>query len=106
MRDDRVLRVLRPALALLALAALLVVLGLAITGPARAATKSPTPKATKTAKVKHTKTPSPSATADDGAHVLQRGVASAGRRGRHRGQGHHRPVGRGVRRRRDRRTAA
>ncbi len=72
MRDERILRVLRPALALLALAALLVVLGLAITGPASAATKSPEPKATKTAKAKRTTTPTPMAT-PSGAIVLQRG---------------------------------
>ncbi len=35
MREDRVLRVLRPSLALAVLAAVLVLLGLAIAGPAR-----------------------------------------------------------------------
>jgi hypothetical protein len=50
MRDDRLLRILRPALALVALAAMLVVLGLAITGPAQATTKSPTPTDSKSAK--------------------------------------------------------
>ena len=73
MRDDRVLRVLRPSLALAALAAMLVVLGLAIAGPAHAATKSPKPEATKTAKAAAagTATPSPTST---GAIVLQRGT--------------------------------
>ncbi len=73
MRDDRVLRVLRPSLALAALAAILVVLGLAIAGPAHAATKSPKPEATKTAKAASagTATPSPTST---GAIVLQRGT--------------------------------
>ena len=51
MRDDRLLRVLRPAVALAALAALLVLVGLAVTGPAHAGTKSPTPEPTKSAKV-------------------------------------------------------
>ncbi len=46
MRDDRVLRVLRPSLALAALAAILVVLGLAIAGPAHAATSSARPSPT------------------------------------------------------------
>ena len=73
MRDDKVLRVLRPSLALAALAAMLVVLGLAIVGPAHAATKSPKPEATKTAKAAATgsATPSPTST---GAIVLQRGA--------------------------------
>jgi hypothetical protein len=62
MRDDRVLRILRPTVALVALAALLVVVGLAFTGPAHAGTKSPTPKPSKAAKVKEKKTASPAAT--------------------------------------------
>jgi hypothetical protein len=73
MRDDRLLRVLRPALALVALAALLVVLGLAITGPARAATASAKPKATKSAKASTGAStrpvPLPSATVQRGAEV-------------------------------------
>ena len=60
MRDDRVLRVLRPSLALAALAAILVVLGLAIVGPAHAATKSPKPSATRTAKAAATSSSKPS----------------------------------------------
>ncbi len=73
MRDDKVLRVLRPSLALAALAAILVLLGLAIVGPAHAATKSPKPEATRTAKAASdaTATPSPAST---GAIVLQRGT--------------------------------
>ena len=46
MRGDRILRILRPSLALAALAALVVLLGLALAGPAHAATKSPKPAAT------------------------------------------------------------
>ena len=46
MRDDRILRILRPSLALAALAALVVVLGMTLAGPAHAATKSPKPAAT------------------------------------------------------------
>ena len=46
MRDDRILRILRPSLALAALAALVIVLGLTLAGPAHAATKSPKPAAT------------------------------------------------------------
>ncbi len=46
MRDDRFLRILRPSLALAALAALVVLLGLALAGPAEAATVSPEPAAT------------------------------------------------------------
>jgi hypothetical protein len=49
MRDDRVQRVLRPSLALTALAAVVVLLGLVIAGPAHATTRSPTPAATRTA---------------------------------------------------------
>jgi hypothetical protein len=49
MRDDRLLRVLRPSLALLALAALLILLGTAITGTARAETASPKPDETRSA---------------------------------------------------------
>ncbi len=48
-RDDRFRRVLRPSLALAALATLLVLLGLAVAGPAPAATASPEPAATATA---------------------------------------------------------
>ena len=72
MRDDRVLRVLRPSLALAALAAILVVLGLAIVGPAQAATKSPKPSATRTAKAAATSSSRPSP-ASSGAIALQRG---------------------------------
>ena len=72
MRDDRVLRVLRPSLALAALAAILVVLGLAIAGPAHAATKSPKPSATRTAKAAATSSPRPSP-AGSAAITLQRG---------------------------------
>ncbi len=46
MKHDRTLRILRPSLALLALAAALVLLGLAIAGPARAAASTPSPAAT------------------------------------------------------------
>ena len=63
---------LRPSLALAALAAILVLLGLAITGPASAATKSPKPEATKTAKATPTRSAKPSPTSP-GAIVLQRG---------------------------------
>jgi hypothetical protein len=77
VRDDRVLRVLRPSLVLVALAALLVVLGLAITGPAHAASATPSPRAYKTAKAekhKH-KTASPVATpAPATAPAVQRGA--------------------------------
>ncbi len=73
MRDDRVFRILRPALALLALAALLVALGMAITGPASASTKSSEPKATKTPKAERTRTPTPVASPTGGI-VLQRGA--------------------------------
>ena len=72
MREDRALRVLRPSLALAALAAILVLLGLAITGPADAATKSPKPEATKSAKATPTRSAKPSPTSS-GAAVLQRG---------------------------------
>jgi hypothetical protein len=72
MREDRALRVLRPSLALTALAAILVLLGLAITGPANAATKSPKPEATKSAKATPTTSAKPSPTSS-GAAVLQRG---------------------------------
>jgi hypothetical protein len=73
MRDDKVLRVLRPSLALVALAALLVVLGLAITGPAQASTKSAKPEATKSAKAagktKTSPTPAAGAAVQRGAEV-------------------------------------
>lgn len=71
MRDDRILRVLRPSLALAALAAVVVLLGLAIAGPAHARAESPTPVATKPAKPPKPATPSPLKT---GAIVLQRGT--------------------------------
>jgi len=72
MRDDRFLRVLRPSVALAALAVVLVLLGLAIAGPAHATAKSPKPAATRTARAKASRpaTPSPRST---GAIVLQRG---------------------------------
>ncbi len=72
MREDRIMRVLRPSLALAALAALLVLLGMAIAGPANAVTKSPKPEASRTAKPGATKTATPSPTSS-GAIVLQRG---------------------------------
>ena len=66
---------MRPALALVALAALLVLIGLAVTGPAHASTKAPTPKPSRTARVKQTKTPSPSATtAPSTGPAVQRGA--------------------------------
>ena len=46
MREDRVVRALRPSLALVALAAVVVLLGLAIAGPAGAATAAPSPAPT------------------------------------------------------------
>ena len=46
MKEARAIRVLRPSLALAALAAVLVLLGLAIAGPAHAATMTPSPAAT------------------------------------------------------------
>ena len=49
MRDDRLLRVLRPSFALVALAALLVLLGTTITGTARAESPSPKPSETRSA---------------------------------------------------------
>jgi hypothetical protein len=58
MSDDRIARILRPSLALIALAAGLTLLGLAIAGPAPAATKA---------------SPSPASTRS-GAVVLQRGA--------------------------------
>ena len=108
MRDDRVLRVLRPSLALAALAAVLVLLGLAIAGPAHAVSKSPTPaasngEAAEPAKPSEPATPSPLST---GAIVLQRGVGGPVRRGRRRAQGDHGAVGRGVRRRHHRERRA
>ncbi len=51
MKNDRPWRVLRLAAALATLAALLVLIGLAITGPAHAATRSPVPEPTRSAKV-------------------------------------------------------
>ena len=71
MRDDRVLRVLRPSLALAALAAIVVMLGLSIAGPAHAVTKSPKPTATSTARAAATKSARPSPTSS--GIVLQRG---------------------------------
>ena len=76
MREDRILRVLKPSLALAALAVALVFLGLAIAGPAHAGTKSPTPAATRSAKPAKSAKPSKSATPSPlstGAIVLQRG---------------------------------
>jgi len=76
MRDDKILRVLRPSLALAALAVVLVLLGLAIAGPTHAAAKSPTPAATKPTKPAKTAKPSKPATPSPlspGAIVLQRG---------------------------------
>jgi len=67
MRDDRVLRILRSSLALTVLATLLVVLGIAVAGPARAATNSPTPAATTTAG------PVAPAATPPGAVVLEQG---------------------------------
>ena len=67
MRDDRVLRILRPSLALAVLAAVLVVLGIAVAGPAHAATKSPKPAATTTAG------PVAPAATPPGAIVLEQG---------------------------------
>lgn len=62
MKDARIMRIVRPSLALAALAAVLVMLGLAIVGPAHAATTSPTPQASVTAKAGATAsaTPAPS----------------------------------------------
>ena len=67
MRDDRVLRILRPSLALAVLAAVLVLLGTAVAGPAHAATQSPKPAATTTAG------PVAPATTPPGAIVLEQG---------------------------------
>jgi hypothetical protein len=64
--------VLRPSLALAALAGILVVLGLAIAGPTHAATNSPKPSATRTAKAAATSSSRPSP-AGSGAITLQRG---------------------------------
>jgi hypothetical protein len=72
MRDDKVLRVLRPSLALAALAAVVVLLGVMIAGPAHAATRSPQPEASTSAKAGVTKSADPSP-ASPGAIVLQRG---------------------------------
>jgi hypothetical protein len=75
MRDDRILRVLRPSLALAALAAVVVLLGLAIAGPAHAAAASPTPAATKPASVaKPAKPPKPATP----SALSPRGIASQG----------------------------
>ena len=67
MRDDRFLRILRPSLALAVLAAVLVLLGIAVAGPAHAATKSPKPAATTTAG------PVAPAATPPGALVLEQG---------------------------------
>ena len=75
MRDDRILRVLRPSLALAALAAVVVLLGLAIAGPAHAAAESPTPAATKPADAaKPAKAPKPATP----SALSTRGIASQG----------------------------
>lgn len=54
MRDDRLPRIIRPSLALAALAAVVVALGLVITAPAHAASASPKPKTEKSARASHT----------------------------------------------------
>ena len=74
MRDDRILRVLRPSLALAALAAVVVLLGLAIAGPAHARAESPTPVATKPAKPAKPPKPATPSPLKTGAIVLQRGT--------------------------------
>ena len=70
MKRDRATRIIGPSLALVALAAVLVLLGLAVAGSARAGTKeTATPKATTSSKAKATASP-----AGEPAIVLERGA--------------------------------
>ena len=77
MRQDRISHILAPALVLVALAALMVVLGLVVAGPAHAGTKATeTPKA-KAASPAKTKSPAAKASrspSGEPAIVLQRGA--------------------------------
>ena len=76
MKEDRLSRILRPSLALVALAAVLVLLGLAIAGPARAGTKeTATPKpASAKAKAESPKAKATASPTGGPAIVLQRGA--------------------------------
>jgi hypothetical protein len=76
MRGDRITRILGPALALAALAAVLVLLGLAVAGPARAGTQeTATPKAASSkAKAESPKAKATASPTGAPAIVLQRGA--------------------------------